>query len=238
MKCYRRLKQIKAMSFDLDDTLYDNVPVVRNAEAWLQHHLRTEYADLPHLDAMDWLRIKRQVLARDAHLKHDMSALRIAVLTQFFVDNTYTEQLAQETAHTIFKLFLAVRSDFVVPEKSLQVLKLIAEKMPVIAITNGNVDTDALGLTPYFSGVIKAGNGLKMKPSSDMFRLASQQLGIEPQHILHVGDHPISDVAGAIRNDYMAAWLNLGSSTAFTDTKMIQLPDIEITDLDELLSLL
>ncbi|MCV5262976.1 5-amino-6-(5-phospho-D-ribitylamino)uracil phosphatase YigB, partial [Escherichia coli] len=42
MKFYRRIEPIKAMTFDLDDTLYDNYPVIVRMErellAWLKHH--------------------------------------------------------------------------------------------------------------------------------------------------------------------------------------------------------
>ena len=42
MKFYRQLGSIKAMTFDLDDTLYDNRPIIRHVEeqmvAWLFSH--------------------------------------------------------------------------------------------------------------------------------------------------------------------------------------------------------
>jgi len=238
MKFYRRLNTIKVMSFDLDDTLYDNGPNVRKAEAWLQQHLRETYPKLPFLEAMDWLKIRRTVLATQPELAHDLSHLRIAVLELFFKNNGYEGIVANELANNIFKLFLAVRSDFVVPTKSLQVLTQIATKMPVIAITNGNVDTDAIGLTSYFSRVIKSSVEYRMKPAADMFDLAAKQIQIPKQHILHVGDHLISDVSGAVSNDLMAAWFNPANKSLASATKMAHLPDIELSDLDELLSLL
>ena len=39
MIVFNSLKQIKAISFDLDDTLYDNVPIIEKAEAWYQQML-------------------------------------------------------------------------------------------------------------------------------------------------------------------------------------------------------
>lgn len=238
MKFYRRLNTIKAMSFDLDDTLYDNGPNVRKAEAWLQQHLRETYPQLPFLEALDWLKIRRTILVNKPQLAHDLSHLRIAVLAYFFKSNGYEQIAANELATNTFKQFLAVRSDFVVPEQSLLVLEKIAEKIPVIAITNGNVDTDAIGLTPYFSQVIKSSVEHKMKPAADMFDLAQTQLQVPKQHILHVGDHLISDVAGAVSNGLMAAWFNPQQQCLKQGTKLTHLPDIELSDLDELLSLL
>jgi len=238
MKFYRRLKPIKAMSFDLDDTLYDNYPVVRRAEAWMHMHLRSQYPHITHLDESGWLQLKRHVIHQQPSLIHDVSAIRVACLTALFLRHGYSEQDAKSVAHRIFTQVLAVRSDFIVPENTFAVLSRLADKIPLIAVTNGNVDTDKIGLTPYFSAVIKPGNGLRMKPYPDLFSLAAKQLDVSPQNILHVGDHLKSDVAGAVTNGFMAAWFNDQQKSLMTSNKATHLPDIEITHLDELTSLL
>ena len=238
MKFYRRLQQIKAMSFDLDDTLYDNGPVVRRAEAWMHMHLRCQYPHIRHLDDNAWAQLKRHVIHQQPSLIHDVSAMRIACLTALFLRHDYSEQDARSVAEVIFKQVLAVRSDFVVPEKTFAVLSELASKIPLIAVTNGNVDTDKIGLTPFFTAVIKPGNGLRMKPYPDLFTLAAETLALPPQHILHVGDHLKSDVAGAISNGFMSAWFNDQQQSLMTSNRSSHLPDIEITHLDELTSLL
>ncbi|MDX2320658.1 MAG: 5-amino-6-(5-phospho-D-ribitylamino)uracil phosphatase YigB [Moritella sp.] len=238
MKFYRRLQPIKAMSFDLDDTLYDNYPVVRRAEAWMHMHLRSQYPHITHLDNNGWLQLKRHVIHLQPSLVHDVSAIRIACLTTLFLRHGYSDAEANSVAQGIFAQVLAVRSDFVVPEQTFAVLSALASKIPLIAVTNGNVDTDKIGLTPFFTAVIKPGNGLRMKPYPDLFSLAAKTLEVPPQHILHVGDHLNSDVAGAIRNGFMSAWFNDQQQSLMTSSKASHLPDIEITHLDELTSLL
>ncbi|WP_017223524.1 5-amino-6-(5-phospho-D-ribitylamino)uracil phosphatase YigB [Moritella dasanensis] len=238
MKFYRRLQQIKAMSFDLDDTLYDNGPVVRRAEAWMHMHLRSQYPHIRHLDDNTWAQLKRHVIHQQPSLIHDVSAIRVACLTALFLRHGYSDQDARAVAEDIFKQVLAVRSDFVVPENTFTVLAELASKIPLIAVTNGNVDTDKIGLTPFFTAVIKPGNGLRMKPYPDLFTLAAETLALPPQHILHVGDHLKSDVAGAITNGFMSAWFNDQQQSLMTSNRTSHLPDIEITHLDELTSLL
>ena len=39
MIVFNSLKEIKAISFDLDDTLYDNAPIIEKAEQWYQKML-------------------------------------------------------------------------------------------------------------------------------------------------------------------------------------------------------
>lgn len=238
MKFYRRMHEIKAISFDLDDTLYDNHPVIRTADAWMQAHLLTEYPYITPLDKFDWQQLKRKVLHADPALQHDVSAIRIACLTLLFIQHDYSEQQASAVAQDIFARFLAIRSDFQVPDKTFSVLEQLANKVPIIALTNGNVDTDQIGLTPYFDAIFKAGEGRRMKPYPDLFHAAISELAVPPQHILHVGDHLISDVAGAVTNGLMAAWFNDQAKPLIHNTKVSHLPDIEISDLDELLSLL
>ena len=238
MKFYRRLQPIKAMSFDLDDTLYDNYPVVRRAEAWMHMHLRSQYPHITHLDESAWLQLKRHVIHQQPNLVHDVSGIRIACLTVLFLRHGYSEQDARNVAHTIFSQVLAVRSDFQVPQQTFEVLTQLASKIPLIAVTNGNVDTDKVGLTPFFTAVIKPGNGLRMKPYPDLFSLAEKQLAVPAQNILHVGDHLKSDVAGAVTNSFMSAWFNDQQKSLMASSRASHLPDIEITHLDELTSLL
>lgn len=238
MKFYRRLQQIKAMSFDLDDTLYDNGPIVRRAEAWMHMHLRSQYPHITHLDDNAWLQLRRQVIYQQPSLRHDVSAVRIACLTLLFLRHGYSEPDARCVAEDIFKQVLAMRSDFQVPTQTLAVLSQLASQIPLIAVTNGNVDTDKIGLTPFFTAVIKPGNGLRMKPYPDLFALAAETLALPAQHILHVGDNLNSDVAGAVTNGFMAAWFNDQQQSLMTSNNASHLPDIEITHLDELTSLL
>ena len=238
MKFYRRLQAIKAISFDLDDTLYPNAPIVQRAEAWLQLHLRSGYPHLRHLDNSDWLQLKRKQAWLQPALRHDVTAMRHACLTALFVEHGYADADAHRIVAAIMREFIAVRSDFQVPASNLAVLTLLAAKVPLVALTNGNVDTAKIGLDDYFQSVIQAGNGLRSKPHGDMFDLAVQRLGIPARHILHVGDHLRSDVAGARLNGYMAAWFNVDQESVISSRHCSHLPDIEISHLDELITLL
>ncbi len=62
MHFYRRWQPVAAISFDLDDTLYDNGPAIVRAEQWMLSHLRSEYLATAMLDKPRWLELKRSVL--------------------------------------------------------------------------------------------------------------------------------------------------------------------------------
>lgn len=76
-----------------------------------------------------------------------------------------------------------------------------------------------------------------MKPAADMFSLACRQLDIKPAALLHVGDHPLSDIAGAKMAGCQTVWLNPCMQQRHKKAQPV-LPHIEINHLDLLLGLL
>jgi putative hydrolase of the HAD superfamily len=54
-----------------------------------------------------------------------------------------------------------------------------------------------LGLEPFFSTITISCEVGVAKPDPGIFRAAASALNLEPQFILHVGDDPILDLAGA-----------------------------------------
>ncbi|MCZ4263190.1 HAD hydrolase-like protein, partial [Limimaricola sp. G21655-S1] len=93
-----------------------------------------------------------------------------------------------------FAAFLAERSKIEVSESTHQLLARLAERYPLVVITNGNLDLAQAGLDRYFTLVCKAGAGARMKPASDMFEQTRSTLKLPAGRILHVGAHPETDV--------------------------------------------
>ncbi|WP_163130132.1 HAD-IA family hydrolase [Agarivorans sp. Alg241-V36] len=232
---YRSWSPVQALSFDLDDTLYDNWPYIMRAEQWLIDYLKDQVHVTAHLTASQWQGYKRQVIKRKPELKGDVSACRVAWLSLAFTEHGMAEAEASNLAENIFQEFLAVRSDFVVPAESLTLLQNLAKRYRLVAITNGNVDIAKIGLGGLFELELKAGGEFKAKPAADMYLYACQQLQLAPQQIAHVGDHCITDVAGATKAGYRSIWLNQNSQQA---RKLQALPDIEISQLAQLQHLL
>lgn len=237
MKYFRRLKPFKAISFDLDDTLYDNRPIIIHAEQQSLQYLQGLDPQLAELDAQQWWQYKQQVLAQQPDLEQDVTAWRIAAIENMLIQLGHSQAHSRAQAQAAFEHFLAVRSDFQVPQQSVQILSQLSRSMPVIAITNGNVDLTRIGLDKSFSLVLKAGNGLRAKPYPDMFEVAAQHLGIAVEDILHVGDHLNTDVFGAKVNGAQAVWFNDQGHNLKQQGHAHALPDVEIDTLSQLLRL-
>lgn len=235
MRFYKRLQPVKVISFDLDDTLYDNVPVIKAAEAWLLQALKHHHPESTLLNAESLAAIKRQILAIEPELSHDVSALRLRILTQGLSQQGLTDTTARQLAEQFYQGFLTERGKIQVPEISHQVLTELGQRYQLAVITNGNLPIENTALAPYFPRVLRAGIDGRMKPAADMFDVLAEQAGVKHSEILHIGDHINTDVLGAVHAGCQAIWLNdQGRSAA----NLQCLPHVELERLEQMLELL
>jgi len=235
VKIYRSLTKIKAISFDLDDTLYSNRPVMVATEKAMVpyfNELLSSYSQTKGIQFNKdfWRPFRIDAYRQSPLFKNDVSQLRLATYTAGIQSLDIPQAEAIRFAKQAMAYFLEKRSDFSVPSSSLALLMHLKTKYPLVAISNGNVDTKAIGLDGYFDHIYHAGNGMAKKPAGDLFDLASQDLAISSQHILHVGDCGFADILGAHRAGMQTAWLscyNVGKPISV-------LPHIELQNVAEL----
>lgn len=238
MHIYRNLRTIKALSFDLDDTLYDNKPVIQYVEREMVKWLYATHPVSASIPLETWQIFKKQVVISEPELRHDVTRWRKKQIEFGLIQLGYSQHNAEQAANDGIEHALWLRNHVDVPDETHKVMSLLAEKRPLIAITNGNVDANVIGLGDYFQFVLRAGPDGRAKPHSDMFDLAAKKLAIPSGNILHIGDHPVSDVQGAIHSGWQACWLNETNPPSCFPDKGKVLPDIEITRLEELILLL
>ena len=77
-------------------------------------------------------------------------------------------------------------------------------------------------------------NGVPCKPAREPFMQLSTLLNLSPEHILYVGDNPINDIAGAAGCGMQTAWLNIMHNWKVSVPK----PTFEINRLSELPALI
>ncbi|MDO5054681.1 HAD-IA family hydrolase [Pasteurella oralis] len=234
MKFYRTFHPFKLISFDLDDTLYDNTEVIRLAEAHFLEKVRQE-SQLQFSQA-EWQTWKLTVEQQDPVGCEDVVAWRIETLRQLLTFYHKSAVEIEQICRNAMTLFIEWRHKIDVPTQSQQVLNALKEKYPLVAITNGNVEPSRIGL-PQFDLVLRGGEQGRAKPHSDLFQQTAQQFGIQPQEILHVGDNLIADVKGAIQARCQAAWINVSGKSMSDFPQATLLPTLEITELEQLLLL-
>ncbi len=107
-----------------------------------------------------------------------------------------------------FEVFLDARHQVDLYPDALPLLDRVYGQVPMVALTNGNADVHRLGMGHYFVGAFSAIDVGAAKPERVMFEAAADHVGLPLDHLIHVGDDPVTDVAGAARHGVSAVWLN------------------------------
>jgi HAD superfamily hydrolase (TIGR01549 family) len=195
---------LRAITLDLDDTLWPVLPTLvaaeRELEAWLRAHAPRTAA---RTDAEVRAALRREVLARHPDRSHDMSFLRREGLRAALAAAGDDPALAGAA----FEVFLNARQR-VTPWPDVEpVLARWSRRYRLVAVSNGNADIRRVGLGAYFVGAVAAHEVGFAKPDPRMFAAACSLAGVAPAEALHVGDDPGLDVLAARAAGLRAAWL-------------------------------
>lgn len=218
---------IRALTLDLDDTLWPIEPVVLRAEAeldaWLAQHCPEVAAAWP-IEAMRELRTR--VHADNPELAHDFTALRKLSLAHVFEPFGHGEELVERA----FEVFYAARNRVELYPDAGPALQRLAGRFPIASLSNGNADLHRIGLGEYFVATVTARTVGVGKPHPRIFERAVACLGLPAAQVAHVGDDPLLDVQGAQRAGLVAVWLNRSGAA----WPLPRPPDIEIAELGAL----
>ncbi|OOF89549.1 HAD family hydrolase [Rodentibacter ratti] len=234
MKFYRNLQPFKVISFDLDDTLYDNHDVIRTAiSRFVQFTQGLTQCPTFETEWWDW---KERVAQENPLLSEDVTEWRKEALRQFLNAQGKSAVEIDRTLALSMNEFLHWRHQIDIPQDTPNVLNHLKTGYKLCAITNGNVDPLRIGLS-QFDLILRAGEHGRAKPHEDLFQQASRYFKVSPQEILHVGDNLTTDVQGAIQAGCQAVWINLSGCQIADFTTATLLPTLEINHLTELLLL-
>ncbi len=199
------MRRIIGITFDLDDTLYDNRPVLERAERVLHAWLARRYPRVvEHFDITGLRRLRSRVAEAHPHLQHDLSVIRKLTLSQAAQACGYEDELVEPA----FQVFLRARNQVQMYADVLPALGALRPRYALGALTNGNADIEQLGLAPLLQFSVCAADVGAAKPNPQIFNEAARRLGTPPEHLVHVGDDPLRDVAGAAAAGLGTIWVN------------------------------
>jgi putative hydrolase of the HAD superfamily len=204
----RPLAGIRAITFDLDDTLWDVRPAMLRAEAAQRAWLATHATRLPSpLDEQALARARAVVVAADPGIVHSVTRLRLAVLAAALRSAGYAHADATRLASGAFAAFLAARQD-VTPFAGVdELLAALARRYRLGTLSNGNASVARLAIGRHFAFTVSADDVGRSKPDAAIFAAARAHAGVPPAAILHVGDSIDHDVDGARRAGFATAWV-------------------------------
>jgi len=226
------LQEIQAITLDLDDTLWDIHPVIDDAERKLWDWLGAHYPNI--LDCFDRemvINLRKDVNQRYPNKSHDYRFIRRLVLKKLFSSSGYEEKFAEDAFH----FFDMHRNKVKLYDGVLRTLDTLAERVKVIAVTNGNANLEMIGIDHLFHDAVYAADAGYPKPDIRIFDEAIRRSGVGTESILHVGDHPENDIVGAANAGLKTVWMN-PKLQEWPD--YLNKPDITISRISELCDLL
>ena len=200
------IAKIKAISFDLDDTLWPIWPTIERAEQalhdWLGSYAPMAAALFANPGAVR--EIRDELGAARPDLKNDLSALRREAI-RVALERAGENPLLAEPA---FEVFFAERQRVTLYDDARGALDFLSARFPLVSVSNGNADLERVGLAGYFQAAISAREFGVGKPDPRIFHAAAGALDLTPQDVLHVGDDATLDALGALNAGMQTAWLN------------------------------
>ncbi len=200
------ITRVKAITLDLDDTLWPIGPTIHRAEqtlaAWLAE--RAPGAAALFADPQERKAVRAHVEQTRPEIAHDLSALRRESI------RTALHRTQEDTtlAEPAFDVFFAERMRVELFDDALPALTALAARFPIVAVSNGNAHVGRVGLGQFFVGAISASEYGVAKPDARIFHAAASHAGVASADVLHVGDDAAMDVLGALGAGMQTVWVN------------------------------
>ena len=221
---------IRALFFDLDDTLWPITPVIVQAEqvlfTWIAAHAPRVAASY----SIDMMRQQRtQLMQARPELAIDLQALRYQALLDTFLRCGEDPALVTMA----MQVFNQARNQVQLFDDVAHCLPHLAKLVKLGSLTNGAADLEAIGLAHHFEVSLSAHKIGKAKPDPHVFLLACEALKLQPEQVAYIGDDLRLDVEGAQKAGLTGIWLNRQHQQAPAELGHIQ-PDATFTNLHDL----
>ncbi len=214
-----RFTDVKAIFFDLDDTLcayWDSSKVALceafaelgperlSPEEMVAHWAETYKEFAPNLRALGWYEryLESGEPTRTEHMRR--------ALVRMGIDD---QDLASRLSHR----YMTLRDGYLhlFPETE-EVLQNLSRRFPLGLMTNGPADVQrqevaTLNLQPFFKHILIEGELGIGKPHEAVFKQAASLAGVPPTNLLFVGNSYHHDIAPALKFGWKAMWIRRAS---------------------------
>jgi putative hydrolase of the HAD superfamily len=223
---------IRAVCFDLDNTLWAIEPVLERAEGILADWMRGRYPRIPERFTPADIREARVALMKEMpHQAHDLTWLSLENLARLAESVGYERDMAQEA----FAVWHAARNQCVPFDDVLPSLEKLKGRFRLATLSNGNADLCEIGIAHHFEVRLHASALGCAKPHARAYGALAEALTLNPAEILFVGDEPQADVVGPRSVGMQTVWVNRSGHAWPAE---LPAADHVVVDLHELVTLL
>ena len=200
------LKIIRAITLDLDDTLWPVWPAIERAEKALENWFNQHAPMTAALFANPSARhdIREQVSRARPDLRYNLSAIRLEAIRLALLRSDENPLLAEAA----FNVFFDERNRVTLFDDAIPALAALSARFPIVALSNGNADIKRIGIGQYFQSSISAQQFGVGKPDARIFHAAACAAGVRAEQVLHIGDDATLDVLGALNCGMQTVWVN------------------------------
>ncbi|MDC1082126.1 HAD-IA family hydrolase [Gammaproteobacteria bacterium] len=204
----KKSKEIKLITFDLDDTLWDNMPIITRAEIDTRKYIEERVGKIEWGDLNDFLNLREELIKEDPSIAWDISKLRKEIFRKKLA-YVKPQSLRDKIVEEAFKIFINKRHEIQLFDGVENALSELSNKYILGVLTNGNADVYRFDFGKYFKFSISSLEAKNSKPNRAHFDKALEEVeNIAFDEIIHIGDHQINDILFASKLGIESLWFN------------------------------
>jgi putative hydrolase of the HAD superfamily len=224
----REARPIRAITLDLDDTLWPCEPTIQRAERLAHEWLAARAPEVIAPWPIERLRERRLAIhAARPELGYDFVAIRRLALQEVFRDSGAGDAQSAEIIEGMLDVYMTARNEVELYPEVLACLERLSTRYRIASLSNGNACLVQIGLDHLFHAMVSAHAHGKGKPDPALFHIACRELGCVPEEVVHLGDDIELDIRGARAAGMHTVWMNRASNPWPGDDAPVTVADLE-----------
>jgi putative hydrolase of the HAD superfamily len=194
------MNNIKAILFDLDNTILDRTSTFNN---FTNSFLKTYF---------DHLELKQEIFDRIIYLDQDGYKDKQELFSELIEELPWKEKPLKTELLDFYSSEYVKNA--VLMEHAREIVQHLRKKYKTGLITNGKTliqygKIDQLEIRSDFDLIIVSEEAGIKKPDPRIFELALRRLELNPEQCIYIGDHPVNDIEGAAKIGMNTIWMKV-----------------------------
>lgn len=204
--------EIKAILFDLDDTLVNSKKAEYNAICKFKS-LYSQFNKVTDINfAKAWSKITMEMYEKYHQGEISFEELKIRRIRGLF--SYYSINISNDDAREKFKGYKEIyEKNWILFDDAKEVLESLKNKYKLVILSNGDGKQQRkkigyTGLDKYFSNIFISSEVGYSKPEKGIFEIACRNINLKPENCIMVGDKYKVDIEGSLNAGMNGIWVN------------------------------